>query len=50
MPRQVFVLVQITRHGDGFDIVAVYDDYEAAHAEARLLGVDGCRVLATNLR
>jgi hypothetical protein len=46
---QIFILVQIVPHGDGFTILGAYKDYEAAQVEARRYGVDQCRVLATSL-
>lgn len=49
--ERVYVVVQIWPHGgDGFSVVAVFRDYEAAHAEARAIGIDQCRVLATHLK
>jgi hypothetical protein len=47
----VYVVIQIHPHGgDGFSVVAVFRDYEAAQEQARVLGVDQCRVLRTDLK
>jgi hypothetical protein len=49
--ERVYVLIQLHPHGgDGFSVVAVFRNYEAAHEEARAIGVDQCRVLATHLK
>lgn len=48
--ERVYVLIQVVPWGERFTVLGAFRDIQEAHAEARRLGVDQCRVLQTDLK